>query len=47
MASNLSVLASFGEGLMETVCRDACSGHDIARVGGSREREREEKRERV
>ena len=32
VAANLSVLGSFGEGLMETVCRDACSGHDIARV---------------
>ena len=32
VAANLSVLSSFGEGLMETVCRDACSGHDIARV---------------
>jgi len=29
---NLSLLGSFGEPFMETVCRDACSGHDVARV---------------
>ena len=31
--SNLETIASFGETLMETVCRDASSGHDITRVG--------------
>lgn len=29
---NIAVLTSFGDRLMDTVCRDACSGHDIARV---------------
>jgi len=31
-SGNLSLLGSFGEPFMETVCRDACSGHDVARV---------------
>ena len=31
-AGNLATIASFGEPLMEIVCRDASSGHDITRV---------------
>ena len=31
---NLKTISGFGEPLMETVCRDACSGHDITRVSG-------------
>ena len=29
---NLATIATFGEALMEVVCRDACDGHDIGRV---------------
>lgn len=29
---NLSTILSYGDSLMETVCRDACDGHDIGRV---------------
>jgi nuclear pore complex protein Nup205 len=31
-ASNLATITSFGEPLMETVCRDASSGHDVTRM---------------
>ena len=31
-AGNLATITSFGEPLMEIVCRDASSGHDVARV---------------
>lgn len=31
-ASNLATITSFGEPLMEVVCRDASSGHDVTRV---------------
>ena len=31
-AANLSVLSECGEGLMDVVCRDACNGHDVAKV---------------
>ena len=31
-AGNLATITSFGEPLMETVCRDASTGHDITRV---------------
>ena len=30
-AGNLATITSFGEPLMETVCRDASSGHDVTR----------------
>ena len=30
--ANLTTLNSFGEPFMETVCKNACSGHDVARV---------------
>ena len=29
---NLSILSGCGDNLMETVCRDACSGHDVPKV---------------
>ncbi|XP_046581767.1 nuclear pore complex protein Nup205-like [Haliotis rubra] len=29
---NLSTILSYGDSLMETVCRDACDGHDIGRM---------------
>ena len=31
-AGNLATITSFGEPLMEAVCRDAKSGHDVTRV---------------
>ena len=31
-AMNLSVLSGCGDNLMDTVCRDACSGHDVPKV---------------
>ena len=31
-SGNLSTLNSFGEIFMDTVCQNACSGHDVARV---------------
>ena len=31
-SGNLSTLNSFGETFMDTVCKNACSGHDVARV---------------
>ena len=31
-SGNLSTLNSFGEAFMETICKDACNGHDVARV---------------
>ena len=31
-AGTLSILSSYGEPFMETVCRDACDGHDVGRV---------------
>ena len=30
--ANLSTLNSFGEPFMDAVCKNACSGHDVARV---------------
>ena len=33
-AGNLATITSFGEPLMEIVCRDASSGHDVMRVSG-------------
>lgn len=30
---NLSIIESYGTALMEVVCRDACDGHEIGRVG--------------
>ena len=39
-AANISTLNSFGEPLMEALCKNACSGHDVARVS-SREGGRE------
>ena len=35
-AGNLATITSFGEPLMEIVCRDASSGHDVTRVSGGR-----------
>lgn len=29
---NLGILSGCGDNLMETVCRDACSGHDVPKV---------------
>lgn len=30
---NLAIIESYGKALMEVVCRDACDGHEISRVG--------------
>lgn len=30
---NLAIIESYGTALMEVVCRDACDGHEIGRVG--------------
>ncbi len=30
--ANLSTLNSFGEPFMDAVCKNACSGHDVAKV---------------
>ena len=30
---NLSTISAFGEAFMEVICRDACDGHDVGRVG--------------
>ena len=32
MAGNVHILTSYGNDLMETVCKDACSGHDVGNV---------------
>ena len=32
MAGNVHILTSYGNDLMETVCKDACSGHDVDKV---------------
>lgn len=29
----LAIIESYGTALMEVVCRDACDGHEIGRVG--------------
>lgn len=29
---NVSILSGCGDNLMDTVCRDACNGHDIPKV---------------
>ena len=31
---NLSTILSYGTNFMDVVCRDACDGHDVGRVGG-------------
>ena len=31
-SGNLLTLNSFGETFMDTICKNACSGHDVARV---------------
>jgi len=30
---NMETICSCGDNLMEVICRDACDGHDIGRVG--------------
>ena len=43
-AANLTTLNSFGEPFMDAVCKNACSGHDVARVSmeeGRRRKRRE------
>jgi len=32
MAGNIHILTSYGDSLMDTVCKDACSGHDVDKV---------------
>ena len=32
MAGSVHILTSYGNALMETVCKDACSGHDVDKV---------------
>lgn len=32
VAANINILSGCGESLMDIVCRDACSGHDVAKV---------------
>ena len=32
---NLAIVHSYGTTLMEVVCRDACDGHQIGRVGNT------------
>jgi len=32
MAGNIHILTSYGDTLMDTVCKDACSGHDVDKV---------------
>jgi len=32
--ANLTTLNSFGEPLMDAVCKNACSGHDVTKVRG-------------
>ena len=34
MAGNVHILSSYGNALMETICKDACSGHDVDKVSG-------------
>ena len=34
MAGIVHILTSYGNTLMETVCKDACSGHDVDKVNG-------------
>ena len=29
---NLDTISGYGDNLMETICRDACDGHDVERV---------------
>lgn len=29
---NLAIIESYGNALMEVVCRDACDGHEISKV---------------
>ncbi len=36
--ANLNTLSSFGEPFMDAVCKNACSGHDVARVSEWRNR---------
>ena len=31
---SVSILNSYGDLLMDIICKDACSGHDITKVGG-------------
>ena len=31
-AENLATIASYGENLMQVVCRDVCDGHDVGKV---------------
>lgn len=30
---NVATILSYGDNFMDTVCRDACDGHDVGRVG--------------
>lgn len=34
---NVVIIESYGKALMDVVCRDACDGHEISRVGGTRQ----------
>jgi hypothetical protein len=31
-AADVTILNGYGNSLMDIICRDACSGHDIAKV---------------
>lgn len=30
---NMDTLNNYGQNLMDIICRDACDGHDVGRVG--------------
>ena len=31
-AENLATIGSYGDNLMQVVCRDVCDGHDVGKV---------------
>ncbi len=33
MRENVETICSYGDNFMEIMCRDACDGHDVNRVG--------------